>query len=461
MIKYLLGLFLVSLIACNTEQKKSPTVFTGEIVNPTSKVVILSKDDIVIDSAHLDMHNQFSFKIDDIQEGLYNFHHAPQYQYVYLSQNDSLVMRLNTIYFDESLVFSGKGEEINNFLIEVFLSGEDEEEIVESFYGMEPAVFSYKIDSLRQLKVNLLEELKAEVELSPASLAMADASINYTSYINKEKYPFKNAKNSKKNSLESISNDFYAYRKKLNFDDKNLTYFTPYYDFMKRYFDNLAFSNCATYCDKENRIVKNQLHFNEHKLVLIDSIVQEKKLRDNLFRSVAMTYFISVHDNVDNNKIFFDEFRKRSGNNEHIEEIHNLYESVLKMQPNHQLPDVRVVDSIGNSLSMKDLALANENAVFYFWTNRNNRHFKNITKQAQKLAEQHPELTFIAISLTPDHDNWKSTLEESKLSFKNEYRAANVDSLKNTLIIDGLNKAIITKNGIIIDAYKDMYALID
>lgn len=448
-------------MACNADQKNEPTIFTGEIVNPTSKVVILYKDDVVIDSAHLDMHNQFSFKMDNISEGLYNFHHAPQYQYVYLSKNDSLVMRLNTSYFDESLVFSGKGEEINNFLIEVFLSGEEEEELVESYYPLEPADFSYKIDSLRQLKVNLLEELKAQTELSPSSLELADASINYTSYINKEKYPFKYIKNAANRTLENIPNDFYDYRNKLDFDNKNLTYFTPYYDFMKRYFDNLAFANCSTYCDKEKKIVKNQLHFNQHKLTLIDSIVKEKKLRDNLFRNVAMTYFLKVHDNVANNKTFFDEFRQRSGNNEHIEEIHNLYESVLKMQPNHELPDVRVVDSIGNSFSIKELAMQQENVVFYFWTNKNNRHFKNITNQAQKLAAEHPEFSFIAISLTADHDHWKNMVKESKLPFKNEYRAADIDSLRNTLIIDGLNKAIITKKGIIIDAYKDMYALID
>lgn len=454
--RYLLGIFFVSITACNLEQKSTATIFAGEIVNPTSETVILYKDDIAIDSAYLDMHNRFTFTIDKIDEGLYNFHHAPQYQYVYLSEGDSLLLRLNTMYFDESLVFTGKGEEINNFLIEVFLNSEEEDKIIESFYSLTPEKFSEKIDSLKQLKVSLLNEVKIDTDLSEASVAMANATINYTTYINNEKYPFKNAENKITNT---ISQNFYNYRKELDFDDKELTYFTPYYDFMKRYIDNLAFTNCASDCDTENKIIKNHLHFNQHKLVLIDSIVKEKKLRDNLFRNVALTYFLKVHDNVENNKQFLEDFHKLSENNKHIEEIHKLYESVLKMQPNHELPDVKVLDSIGKVISIKDIALENKNVIFYFWTNKNNRHFKNITNQANKLALQYPDMKFIAISLTSDHENWQNIIKETNQPFKNEYRAANIDSLKNILIIDGLNKAIVVKEGVIVDAYRDMYSL--
>jgi hypothetical protein len=457
--KQLLYLFLVSCTACNLQEKEPLTIFSGEIVNPTSQVVFLYKDDVVIDSAHLDMHNRFSMKLENLKEGLYNFQHAPQYQYVYLSQGDSLLIRLNTLYFDESLVFSGKGEEINNFLIEIFLSSEEEEEIVDNYYQLEPNNFSKKIDSLHQAKITLLDELQTEIKLSPSILAMAEASIDYNSYIYKEKYPFEKYKNSNKTTFDKISGDFYTYRKELNFNNEELTYFTPYYDFMKRYFDNLAYAYCATDCDIENKTIKNQLHFNSHKLVLIDSIVQEKKLRDNLFRNVALTYFLKIHDNVNNNKLFFDEFKKLSGNNKHIKEIYNIYEGVLKMQPEHELPDLKVLDSLGNQTSIKALAQQNKNVVFYFWTNKNNRHFKNITNQAKKMADLHPEISFIAISLTSDHDHWKDTITESNHPFKNEYRAADIDSVRNTLIIDGLNKAIVIKDGIIVDAYKDMYSL--
>jgi len=110
--KNLLYLFLFILVGCGEIKKDSPSVFfSGEIVNPTSEHVVLYKGDVVIDSSTLGKNNMFSFKLDSIEDGLYHFNHAPEYQYVYLEKGDSLLLRLNTVDFDESLVFSGTGEE--------------------------------------------------------------------------------------------------------------------------------------------------------------------------------------------------------------------------------------------------------------------------------------------------------------------------------------------------------------
>jgi hypothetical protein len=459
MYRYSFCLLLLTLTSCFSDDKDVPTIFAGEIVNPTSQTIILYKDDVVIDSAQLDMHNRFTLKLNNLEEGLYNFRHAPQYQYVYLTKGDSLLVRLNTIYFDESLVFSGKGEEINNFLIEVFLNTEEEEAAVNSYFNLSPEIFSIKIDSLRETKISLLKELQKDIEMTPKSIEMAKASIDYSAYINKEKYPFKHLKKSRDNSISDISEEFYEYRDALNFDDKDLTFFTPYYDYMKRHFDNVAFTYCSVDCSDGGRVIKDQLHFNQHKLKLIDSVVKEKKLRDNLFRNVAMTYFLKVHDNVENNKIFLEDFHKLSNNNDHISEIHDLYESVLKMQPNHPLPTVNVVDSVGNSVSLASLASGDSDVIFYFWTVNNPRHFGNITRQVSKLKLIHPETKFIGISLSAIDENWKKMMTTSGVDFKNQYRAENDQTLRTTLIIDGLNKAILVKDNVIIDAYKDMYAL--
>ena len=110
--KKLLYLFLIVLAGCGKGQKSSSNVFfAGEIVNPTSGHVILYKADTVIDTALLDEHNRFSFRLDSVSNGLYHFNHGQEYQYVYLKKGDSLAIRLNSVAFDESLVFSGKGEE--------------------------------------------------------------------------------------------------------------------------------------------------------------------------------------------------------------------------------------------------------------------------------------------------------------------------------------------------------------
>ena len=126
--KNLRYLFLLVLAACSKGDKKSSHVFfAGEIVNPTNEYVVLYRGNTVLDSVKLDKNNRFSFELDSITEGLHHFNHAPEYQYIFLEKEDSLLVRLNTIDFDESMVFSGSGSEINNFLLDLFLVNEGEE----------------------------------------------------------------------------------------------------------------------------------------------------------------------------------------------------------------------------------------------------------------------------------------------------------------------------------------------
>ena len=188
MVKFLLGLTLLFIFSCSDKTEQQSTVFFGgEIVNPTSDYVVLYHNDTYVDSVKLDDNNRFTFHLDSIDEGLYHFDHTPELQYVYLQQGDSLLARLNTVEFDESLVYSGKGSEINNFLIEMFLSNEKDEPIIQDFYPLDPDEFSDKMDSLRDIKLEHLHQFATDNQLSDRTLDMAKASIDYSIYSTKEK----------------------------------------------------------------------------------------------------------------------------------------------------------------------------------------------------------------------------------------------------------------------------------
>jgi hypothetical protein len=68
----------------------------------------------------------FYAKFDSLLPGLYTFKHyfEPEYQYVYFDKNDSLMVHINSKDFDESIVFCGRGDEKNNFLMELYLKNE-------------------------------------------------------------------------------------------------------------------------------------------------------------------------------------------------------------------------------------------------------------------------------------------------------------------------------------------------
>jgi len=281
--KTLLFLFLIALTGCSKGENNSSNVFfAGKIVNPTSEYVVLLKGDDVIDSAKLDENNRFSFRLKSISDGLHHFNHAPEYQYVYLEKGDSIQVRLNTMDFDESLVFSGdeSSAEINNFLLDLFLSQEEEQKIIyRQTNELEPHEFGKYVDSLRHLKLVNLNNLYLEGELSEAAQEIAKASIDYTYYNYKEEYPFLQKKYSGQKVFKNLPDNFYDYRKNLSFTNSHLNYLRPYHDFMKAHIKNLSFSSCSSNCDSNGKIVRNQLHVNRHKLSLIDSLVEENELK--------------------------------------------------------------------------------------------------------------------------------------------------------------------------------------
>lgn len=456
--KKLLYLFLILLASCGKGEKGFPSVFfTGEIVNPTSGHVVLYKGDVAIDSAELDDQKRFSFRLDSISDGLYHFKHAPEFQYVYLKQGDSLAIRLNTVAFDESLVFSGAGEEINNFLLELFLASEDERSIVNSAYRLEPREFSKNVDSLAQLKLELLDNLRAEGGLTEKEIKIAKASIVYQYNTFKEKYPFVHRKYSGDKKIKKLPVDFYNYREDLSFGDNDLTYLRPYYNFMNNHFGNISYMSCSHECKIKNNVVKNELHFNKHKLKLIDSIVEEKVLKDNLFRNVAFDYLLRTRDVEENNKIFIEQFRQLSNNNRHIEEIDDLYQGIRNIQPQKLVPDVSVFDSDGKKVSLREIA-KDKRTIFYFWSGADRRHFNEVTKRVMSLSSRKPEYSLVGINIRTEEPNWKGMVQTANLDPSKQYRSDNFEELTRALIIYPINKCIIAEDGKIVNAFSDIFS---
>lgn len=457
MIRLLLSLPILLLVACNSGSKECQNIFlAGEIVNPTSTHVVLYKDDMVIDSAKLDPQHHFTFNLQGAEEGLYHFDHSPELQYIYLKEGDSILIRLNTLEFDESLVFSGEGSEINNFMIEMFLIQEDEEPLIASYYTLEPEAFSHKIDSLHGLKLEHLSEVMEENEFSDRVSAMAKACIDYSSYIYKEKYPFYHKKKTGEELIHVLDNDFYGYRNDIDLNNRELSYFRPYFDFMKYHLGNLSYMACMEKCETEDIVEIDRLHFNKHKLKLVDSLIKETQIRDMLFRNIAMDYLLREHRSDAACETFVKKFESLSSNEEHKREIKMLYNGILNLQPNSEVPDIHILDVENNPVSLKDIS-KDQNTVFYFWTAAQKRHMRKVLSHVASLEKKHPDHQFVGISLKTGHPQWMNVLEEYGLDTSKQYRGENFKEVQTAMIVDGLNKCVIAKDTLIVDAFANLY----
>ena len=462
MIRNLLFLFLIVLAGCTNGEKNSPKVFfAGQIINPTDDYVVLFKGEQIVDSAKLDEKNRFKFELDSVNEGLHHFNHSPELQYVFLENGDSLMIRLNTIDFDESLVFSGTNAsaEINNFLLDLYLSNEKEEKLIyKRLYGLEPEEFSLHIDSLRKEKIQNLKGLASEVELSKDAEEIATESIDYTYYKYKEEYPFAHKKHTGQEVIENLPDNFYAYRKNISFTNPHLNYLRPYYRFIQTHIKNRSFSMCAESCEIDGDEVRNQLHLNKHKLSLIDSLVRDDELKDNLFRNVAFNYLLAANDTEENIANFITDFHIRSGNNRHIEEINDLYRSIQNVQPKKKIPNVLVTNIEGEKVSLQDIS-KDKKVIFYFWTGTDKSHFKNILKKVKSLSDDKEDSTFVGINIKTDENIWRGMVDSYGLDIENQYKADNFEEITKALMINHLNRAVITEDGTIVNAFSDIASL--
>ncbi|AVI51597.1 hypothetical protein C5O00_10665 [Pukyongia salina] len=423
----------------------------GQIVNPKSDYVVLLKDNEVMDTIKLDSQNFFHYQSECIKPGLYSFRHH-EYQIFYLEPGDSLMLRVNTVDFDESLTYSGTGAARNNLLMDLFLMNESENTLMPSLYRLKPVEFEAKIDSLRALRMELFNDYAENQGLCSDFKKVALANIDYDYYSKKELYTSANVTNQNLKP-EDFPEDFYDYRKEIDFGNKELRAYYPYYRFLNRYFDNLAHSKND---NSGNYLNRNSFNHSYEKIKIIDSLVECEILKNSLLYTCARRYLINAKD-IENEKQMVAIFNKTNTNPEHHEHIEKLAATTMQLTPGNILPNVMLVnyDNV-----MKDVhSIVNKPTVLYFWSAESVKHFRNLHSRAAELKSKYPEYDFKGINTDTHFKKWKEVVYKSGYNTNHEYQLDNVKDAEQKLLINSMNKAIIVdKNGIILDGHSNLFS---
>src|SRR5690606_5533794 len=144
------------------------------------------------------------------------FKHDIEYQYVYFDKNDSLMIRINTYDFDESLVFCGIGDEKNNFLIEMYLRNQKDRNAMFPSFDLEEKNFIRKADSSYQEILKFYTSKKEDIQWGQDFDVIAKACVEYPYYTKKEFYPIAHRRRMMKEVDQILSSEFYNHRKKVN-----------------------------------------------------------------------------------------------------------------------------------------------------------------------------------------------------------------------------------------------------
>jgi len=435
------------LLSC--KNKKEDTIQTtwisGQIINPTLDYIVFSKGNNILDTVKLDSNNFFLYKTDKITPGLYNFMHS-EAQVFYIEPGDSLLMHINTLDFDESLAYSGRGGEENNLLMYLYLKNETENNNLPDWYTLPSDAFTAKIDSLKQLKLQEFKDFEEKNEVSENFKNAAVANITYDYFIKKEKYAAAN-----RNNPEKFDANYFDYRKNIDFERDELKFYYPYYRFMNRYFENMVFSEFGV----NSNVDRNSFAFNYRKIQLIDSIVTSDTLKNSLLRYNALWYLINATNAKEEGK-FFEEFSRMNTDKKHVAEVRKMYESTVKLTPGNTIPNVALVNT--DNIVKDLLSIINAPTVIYFWSGQSPTHYKNIHTRSAELKSKYPEYDFLGINTDTHYKKWRQTIIKSSYNPKHEFQIENLNDAEKKLLLKYMNGAIILdKSGVILEGKTNMF----
>jgi hypothetical protein len=434
---------LLTIIGCKKDSNEVTIDYAylgGEIINPNTNYIVLSKNEVILDTVKLDGRNRFLYKIDDLNEGLYTFRHGGEFQLILLEPKDSLLFRLNTLDFDESLVYSGNGDKKNNYFINEYLQSEQEEKYIVELCQLDGITFQKRVDSLNASKVTALENFSNKYDPSSLFLKIAKANIDYSFFSSKEVYPFVHYGKNKAAILKSLPEDFYNYRKAIDYNDGFLSNHHNYNKFLRYNLSNLTLKTHDKH-DNNACFDRNSLCYNLDRLKLIDSLITNPKVKDDLLYHFAMGY-LSKNKNEESNNALLKSFLGKSESEKGKELMVRYTNSVNSLKEGVKLPQINVVSY--NEDVLKISALIDSPTVLSFWSHTYYKHFKESHYKLKELKAKYPEVKFIVINI----DNYgleksKRLLEGHGFNKTNEFKFKNPEEALDIFAVYPMTKTVL------------------
>lgn len=439
-----LAIILAFQLACKSNNNSNNYVayIGGEIVNPKNNSVILyNTKGKVADTLMLDTNNRFLHKITNLQSGLYSFIHGGEYQMILLEPNDSILVRLNTYDFDESIVFTGDGAKKNNYLIKTYLENEREAKKLIKYAQMEPEEFNAFVEKRKKERIAEFHDFLNYTEETEFFKSIIEANINYNTYADKEIYPFAYFGNNKLIHIKDLPEDFYAHRNNIDYNAEHLSNFFTYNRFLFAHFDNIALKSYYKNNAYHSKFDRHSLAYNKSKLDLIDSLVSNEVIKNNLLKYKARDYISHNHTEAEAQELL-DYFLLKSTDKEDKVYMTDLVASLKSLRLGNALPNLAVVNYNNTEFLLN--SIISKPTIIYFWSSNSKKQYRNSHYKVKELKSKFPQMEFISINVNDNDDKyWKEIVNQYKFPTINEFKFKNSRMARKTLAVNYLNKAIV------------------
>ncbi|HKL37125.1 MAG TPA: hypothetical protein VJ899_12600 [Salegentibacter sp.] len=435
---FLIGSFLFT--GCNDPKKEREGTFIGgQIMNPYNPYFVLSKDNKTIDTLFLDQNNQFGKKLEDIEPGIYSFKHPPENQIMYLEPGDSVLVWLNTMQFDESLNFSGSGAEKSSFLLDMFLNNERNNNMMLSYYKINPNEFAKITDSIKKSRKNKLKALNEKEKFSKPFLELANNSIDYDFYHLRERYTFL-VKKYYNELAQQIPDDFNDFREDLDFNDIQLKEYYGYLNFIDDHLRTRSIERCLDEFDTNSNCF--ELHSIEnisYRINLADSLIEENEIKNIFINRLAIQglTFSDSAEKIDSILNILEAIEFNGNNLPELKKMANIQKNLL---PGNNIGDIPLTNIKDEIVRLEDIS--NKPIVTYHWSLEAPEHYKWQHAIISNLIQKYPELEFVGINIDEGaKQSWKNTVRAYDMNMKRQYKLSSAD-ININLLKNYLNKLI-------------------
>ncbi len=394
--RIVLALSLLTLVACSKEEKPVDYVlFSGKITNKNNDKVVVSGTDFKKE-IKVKEDGTFSDTLRIPKEGQFSYAIAPERSSFYIKNGDNINLTIDTKEFDETIAYTGKGAEKNNYLAKWFL----ENESFSQYYKLEPTAFLEKAKAFRAQADQNLEQIK-----DANFVAFAKKQNEYTYYSSLNGYMDRHMYANKLTTPIELPEGFLKDLEGIDYDNEA--------DFLV--YDAYKSLVLSSAYDKASELIKKDTtkSFAGH-IIAVAKNSKSQAVKDELVKSLTFQINANTPDLDD----VFNGIMAMSTDDAFKKEVKASYEKMKKLGKGKPSPDfVDYENYKGGTSSLADFK--GKYVYIDVWATWCQPCIKEIPSLKAIEKEYHDKnIEFVSISVDRDkaHDTWKNMIEKKELS---------------------------------------------
>jgi thiol-disulfide isomerase/thioredoxin len=387
---------------------QAQTIVKGKITNPKGKLTRLTYWDGEQKSLEttLAKDGTFRFQLYLQHPQAIDLEHGDERTGMFLFPHDSIYVTLDTKMFDETVTYSGKGAEANNFLAKQLLHFETSigsMDFVQTYYRKiafsDAAEFCAYADSLASIKLNYLNQFRTQLPVAFYDYQYAEIVYDYAT--DKADYPSMHYYvRGIEDSTVTVDPSFYHFYDELPVDNEN---YLASYNFV---------SYLGYYIRKEA-----QLNFGRDSVSFIDQLVAARFLLKGKIKEKAIYELVSRgldYGPANEMKAVYQMVSNDIQNTELRETLDNKYKLVSSLMPGNPAPNIALKTKDGKLVNLSDFK---GKVVFLdFWASWCGPCMMEMP-HAKILQDTFAgkDVVFLYVSIDEDEKAWIKTMESKKM----------------------------------------------